>query len=43
MEDAINAAIEEALYGRRAPRWCLASAAEKIKTVIAKFESTDAR
>ncbi len=43
MEDAINAAIEEALYGRRAPRWCLASAAEKVKTVIAKFESTDAR
>ncbi len=43
MEDAINAAIEEALYGRRAPRWCLASAAEKIKTVVTKFESTDAR
>lgn len=41
MEDAINAAIEEVLYGKRAPRWCLASAAEKVKTVIAKFESTD--
>ena len=43
MEDAINAAIEEVLYGKRAPRWCLASAAEQVKTVIAKFESTDAR
>jgi multiple sugar transport system substrate-binding protein len=42
MEDAINAAIEEVLYGKRAPRWCLASAAEQVKTIVARFESSEA-
>ena len=40
MEDVLNAAIEEVLYGRRAPRWCLDSAAEQIKAIVAKFEPT---
>lgn len=38
MEDVINGAIEEVLYGRRAPRWCLASATEDIEEIVAKFE-----
>jgi len=38
MEDVINGAIEEVLYGRRAPRWCLQSASEEIETIVAKFE-----
>jgi multiple sugar transport system substrate-binding protein len=39
MEDVVNRAIEEVLYGRRAPRWCLDSAAGEIKAIVAKFES----
>ncbi len=39
MEDVVNRAIEEVLYGRRAPRWCLDSAAEEIKQIVAKFET----
>ncbi|MGD8414289.1 MAG: extracellular solute-binding protein [Candidatus Latescibacterota bacterium] len=38
MEDVINNAIEEALYGRRAPRWCLDDAADKIETITERFE-----
>lgn len=38
MEDVINEAIEEVLYGRRAPRWCLRSAADKIQVIVDKFE-----
>jgi multiple sugar transport system substrate-binding protein len=38
MEDVINGAIEEVLYGRRAPRWSLKSAAEDIEEIVAKFE-----
>ena len=39
MEDVVNRAIEEVLYGRRAPRWCLDSAAKEIKEIVAKFEN----
>lgn len=39
MEDVVNRAIEEVLYGRRAPRWCLDSAAGEIKAIVAKFEN----
>jgi multiple sugar transport system substrate-binding protein len=38
MEDVINGAIEEALYGRRAPRWCLGSAAEEVEAIAERFE-----
>jgi multiple sugar transport system substrate-binding protein len=38
MEEAINRAVEEALYGRRAPRWCLDDAAKEIATIAARFE-----
>jgi multiple sugar transport system substrate-binding protein len=38
MEDVINRAIEEALYGRRAPRWCLESAANEIEAIAARFD-----
>jgi len=38
MEDVINGAIEEVLYGRRAPRWCLESASKEIEEIVAKFE-----
>ena len=33
IEDVINRAIEETLYGKRAPRWCLDSAAEDIREI----------
>ncbi len=36
MEDVINRAVEEALYGRRAPRWCLEQAAREIETLVAR-------
>jgi multiple sugar transport system substrate-binding protein len=39
MEDVVNRAIEEVLYGRRAPRWCLDSAAGDIKAIVAKFDT----
>jgi multiple sugar transport system substrate-binding protein len=42
MEDVINRAIEEVLYGRRAPRWCLRSAAEELEEIVAKFEKRQA-
>jgi multiple sugar transport system substrate-binding protein len=38
MEDVLNDAIEETLYGRRAPRWSLDSAAEQIKEIVARYE-----
>jgi len=38
MEDIINNAIEETLYGRRAPRWCLDTAAAELRTVVAKYD-----
>jgi multiple sugar transport system substrate-binding protein len=38
MEDAIDRAVEEAMYGRRAPRWCLDDAAKEIAAVAARFE-----
>jgi multiple sugar transport system substrate-binding protein len=38
MEDVINRAIEEVLYGHRAPRWCLESAADDIQAIVNKFE-----
>jgi multiple sugar transport system substrate-binding protein len=37
MEDVIDHAVEEAMYGRRAPRWCLDDAAKEITTIAAKF------
>jgi multiple sugar transport system substrate-binding protein len=38
MEEAINRAVEESLYGRRAPRWCLDDAAKEIAAIAARFE-----
>jgi len=38
MEEVINRTVEEVLYGRRAPRWCLESAAEEIEKIASKFE-----
>lgn len=38
MEDAINSAIEETLYGRRAPRWCLDEAARTIEDIVARYD-----
>ena len=38
MEDVLNRAIEEVLLGRRAPRWCLDTAAREIETIVAKFQ-----
>jgi len=38
MEEVINRTVEEVLYGRRAPRWSLESAAEEIEKIAAKFE-----
>jgi multiple sugar transport system substrate-binding protein len=38
MEEVINRTVEEVLYRRRAPRWCLESAAEEIEKIASKFE-----
>jgi len=38
MEEAIDRAVEETLYGRRAPRWCLDDAAREIATIAARFD-----
>lgn len=38
MEEAIDRAVEESLYGRRAPRWCLDDAAKEITAIAARFE-----
>jgi multiple sugar transport system substrate-binding protein len=38
MEEAINGAVEESLYGRRAPRWCLDEAAREVQEIAARFE-----
>jgi multiple sugar transport system substrate-binding protein len=38
MEEVINRAVEESLYGRRAPRWCLDDAAREIAAIAARFE-----
>ncbi|HEX6790652.1 MAG TPA: extracellular solute-binding protein [Candidatus Krumholzibacteria bacterium] len=37
MEEAIDRAVEEAMYGRRAPRWCLEDASKEISTIAARF------
>jgi multiple sugar transport system substrate-binding protein len=37
MEDVMDHAVEEAMYGQRAPRWCLDDAAKEITTIAAKF------
>ena len=39
MEEVINRAVEESMYGRRAPRWCLDDAAKEIATIAARFET----
>ena len=38
MEDVLNRAIEEVLYGKRAPRWSLDAAAEEMEVIAAKFQ-----
>jgi hypothetical protein len=40
MEDVIDRAVEESLYGRRAPRWCLDDAAEEIAAIAGRFPRT---
>ncbi len=37
MEEAIDRAVEESLYGRRAPRWCLDDAAREVQEIAARF------
>lgn len=37
MEDVIDRAVEESLYGRRAPRWCLDDAADQITAIDQRF------
>jgi len=37
MEDVINRALEETLYGRVVPRWSLDSAAKEIEVIVAKY------
>jgi multiple sugar transport system substrate-binding protein len=38
MEEVIDRAVEESMYGRRAPRWCLDDAAREIATIAARFD-----
>ena len=38
MEEAIDRAVEESMYGRRAPRWCLDDAAREVEQIAARFE-----
>jgi multiple sugar transport system substrate-binding protein len=38
MEEVIDRAVEESLYGRRAPRWCLDEAAEQIAAIAGRFD-----
>jgi len=38
IEDVIDRAVEEAMYGRRAPRWCLDDAARQVAEITARFE-----
>jgi len=38
MEDVVNRAVEEVLQGRRAPRWCLQTAADEIGRIAARYE-----
>jgi len=38
MEEAIDRAVEESLYGRRAPRWCLDDAAKEVQQIAARFQ-----
>lgn len=40
MEDVINRAVEEVLYGRAEPKASLASAAKQLEDVMAKFDRT---
>ena len=37
MEEVIDRAVEESLYGRRAPRWCLDDAADQITAIAGRF------
>ncbi len=37
MEEVIDRAVEESLYGRRAPRWCLDDAANQIAAIAGRF------
>ncbi len=37
MEEVIDRAVEESLYGRRAPRWCLDDAADQIAAIAGRF------
>lgn len=39
MEEVIDRAVEESLYGRRAPRWCLDEAAEQIAAIAGRFDA----
>ncbi|HET6348524.1 MAG TPA: extracellular solute-binding protein [Candidatus Krumholzibacteria bacterium] len=39
MEDVIDHAVEECMYGRRAPRWCLDDAAKQIAEIAARFDN----
>jgi multiple sugar transport system substrate-binding protein len=43
MEEAINRAVEESLYGRRAPRWCLDDAAKEIANIAGRFQHETGR
>jgi multiple sugar transport system substrate-binding protein len=38
MEEVMDHAVEEAMYGRRAPRWCLDDAAKEIAAIAARFD-----
>jgi len=38
MKEAIDRAVEESLYGRRAPRWCLDDAAKEVQQIAARFQ-----
>jgi ABC-type glycerol-3-phosphate transport system substrate-binding protein len=38
MEDIINRAVEEVMYGRAEPREALAAAAEEMRKVVKRFE-----
>jgi multiple sugar transport system substrate-binding protein len=38
MEEVIDRAVEESLYGRRAPRWCLDDAANEIAAIAGRFD-----
>jgi len=39
IEDVINRAVEEALYGRRAPRWCVESATKELEAIVDRYKT----